>query len=141
MYSRHRITPAYETEGSSRSISRVLSEGLPFILRQRHHYLPATYPGAARTTPSLPYSVLLRVGFTMPSRVTTDAVRSYRTLSPLPATVALAYRRLLRRSTLCCTFRRLAPPRNYLAPCPVEPGLSSPQQMYSEELTHYVAVT
>ena len=31
-----------------------------------------------------------------------------------------------RRSALCCTFRRLAPPRRYLAPCPVEPGLSSP---------------
>ena len=30
-----------------------------------------------------------------------------------------------RRFTLCCTFRRLAPPRRYLAPCPVEPGLSS----------------
>jgi len=27
---------------------------------------------------------------------------------------------------LCCTFRRLAPPRRYLAPCPLEPGLSSP---------------
>ena len=32
----------------------------------------------------------------------------------------------LRRSAFCCTFRRLAPPRRYLAPCPVEPGLSSP---------------
>ncbi len=30
-----------------------------------------------------------------------------------------------RRSALCCTFRRLAPPRRYLASCPVEPGLSS----------------
>ena len=27
--------------------------------------------------------------------------------------------------SFCCTFRRLAPPRRYLAPCPVEPGLSS----------------
>ena len=33
---------------------------------------------------------------------------------------------LTRRSALCCTFRRLSPPRGYLAPCPVEPGLSSP---------------
>src|SRR5690606_39210296 len=33
--------------------------------------------------------------------------------------------RAVRRSALCCTFRRLAPPRRYLAPCPVEPGLSS----------------
>ena len=31
-----------------------------------------------------------------------------------------------RRFAFCCTFRRLAPPRRYLAPCPAEPGLSSP---------------
>ncbi|GMR15674.1 MAG: hypothetical protein BMS9Abin30_1313 [Gammaproteobacteria bacterium] len=30
-----------------------------------------------------------------------------------------------RRYIFCCTFRRLTPPRCYLAPCPVEPGLSS----------------
>ena len=30
-----------------------------------------------------------------------------------------------RRYIFCCTFRRLTPPRNYLAPCPLEPGLSS----------------
>jgi hypothetical protein len=29
------------------------------------------------------------------------------------------------RYIFCGTFRRLAPPRNYLAPCPPEPGLSS----------------
>ncbi len=32
----------------------------------------------------------------------------------------------LRRFAFCCTFRRFAPPRRYLALCPVEPGLSSP---------------
>jgi len=31
----------------------------------------------------------------------------------------------IRRYPFCCTFRRLAPPRRYLAPCPAEPGLSS----------------
>ena len=31
------------------------------------------------------YLVLLQTGFTMPSNVATDAVRSYRTLSPLPS--------------------------------------------------------
>ena len=38
------------------------------------------------------------------------------------------YRRpkTLRRYTFCCTFHRLTPPRRYLAPCPAEPGLSSP---------------
>ena len=49
------------------------------------------------------------------------AVRSYRTVSPLPRIPEGT----VRRSALCCTFRRLAPPRRYLAPCPVEPGLSS----------------
>ena len=52
------------------------------------------------------------------------AVRSYRTISPLPSC-----RSSLGRFAFCCTFRRLAPPRRYLAPCPVEPGLSSaPEQ-------------
>ncbi|SRR5579883_3582023 len=32
----------------------------------------------------LPYLALLQVGFAVPSRVATDAVRSYRTVSPLP---------------------------------------------------------
>jgi hypothetical protein len=32
----------------------------------------------------LPYLVLLRMGFTVPRHVTTRAVRSYRTFSPLP---------------------------------------------------------
>jgi hypothetical protein len=31
------------------------------------------------------------------------------------------------RCLFCGTFRGLAPPRRYLAPCPVEPGLSSPE--------------
>jgi hypothetical protein len=80
---------------------------------------------------ALPYLVLLQVGFTLPSRVTTDAVRSYRTLSPLPAGCSRMHgirtcgSNRHRRSALCCTFRRLTPPRCYLAPCPVEPGLSS----------------
>ena len=72
------------------------------------------------------YLVLLPVGFTMPWTVTSHAVRSYRTLSPLPLS-RLTRRSVAKwRSTLCCTFRRLSPPRRYLAPCPMKPGLSSP---------------
>ena len=62
------------------------------------------------------------------------AVRSYRTVSPLPRTSCDA----VRRSALCCTFRRLAPPRRYLAPCPVEPGLSSapvPTEVVADDAT------
>jgi hypothetical protein len=42
------------------------------------------------------------------------------TLTPGPACAVAG------RFIFCCTFRRLAPPRSYLAPCPMEPGLSSP---------------
>ena len=48
------------------------------------------------------------------------AVRSYRTFSPLPPRASGGW-----RFVFCGTFRGLAPPRRYLAPCPVEPGLSS----------------
>ena len=82
---------------------------------------------AAGTDPkarALPYLVLLQVGFAVPPNVATGAVRSYRTLSPLPATARLHVPRH-RRFAFCCTVRGLAPPRHYLAPCPMEPGLSS----------------
>src|SRR5215510_5089094 len=68
----------------------------------------------------LPYLALLQVGFAVPPCVATGAVRSYRTVSPLPVPLLK-----LRRFAFCCTFRRLAPPRRYLAPRPQEPGLSS----------------
>ena len=82
---------------------------------------------AAGTSPkarALPYLVLLQVGFAVPPNVATGAVRSYRTLSPLPADHPVKSSRH-RRFAFCCTVRGLAPPRHYLAPCPVEPGLSS----------------
>ena len=69
------------------------------------------------------YLVLLRVGFTIATVVTNRAVRSYRTFSPL-----LINRETDQRYPFCCTFRGLTPPRRYLAPCPMEPGLSSPAQ-------------
>jgi hypothetical protein len=50
-----------------------------------HHMPQATYPDPVRAAPSDPYLVLLRVGFAVPFSVATDAVRSYRTVSPLPA--------------------------------------------------------
>ena len=60
-------------------------------------------------------------GLPCPAALAPQAVRSYRTLSPSPRASCDA----VRLSALCCTFRRLAPPRRYLAPCSVEPGLSS----------------
>ena len=115
-------------EVGSRPISRVLSRTvIPLWTTSPQPF--SSLPGSTRdprcrqacACPLLPYLALLQVGFAVPSSVATDAVRSYRTLSPLPASL-----RTLRRFALCCTFRRLAPPRRYLAPCPLEPGLSSP---------------
>ncbi len=76
-------------------------------------------------------------------RVTTNAVRSYRTISPLLNPGLKATRSQLSGQALplswsfavikkgiavsfCCTGRRLTPPRRYLALCSSEPGLSSP---------------
>lgn len=53
-----------------------------------------------------PYLALLRVEFTVPRTVTRRAVRSYRTLSPLPDPTCVGHRRF----ALCCTGRGLAPP-------------------------------
>lgn len=70
-----------------------------------------------------PYLVLLRAGFAVPPSVATGAVRSYRTISPLPAR---GRSHALRRFAFCCTFRGLAPPRRYLAPCPGSPDFPPP---------------
>ena len=57
------------------------------------------------------YLVLLRVEFTMPWDVAIHAVRSYRTLSPLPMTWKSCDSHLCqRRSTLCCTGRQVTLP-------------------------------
>ena len=66
------------------------------------------------------YLVLLRVGFTLPLLLPTA-----RCALTAPFHPYLCSRANHRRSTLCCTGRRLSPPRRYLALYPVEPGLSS----------------
>ena len=96
----------------SRPVSRVLSSvtiHLGYASPHTSSGLPGSSCGHTRT---LPYSALLLAGFAVPQRVTTCAVRSYRTFSPLP---------LKRRYVFCGTFRRLAPPRCYLVPCPGSP--------------------
>ncbi len=112
----------------SRPVSRVLSWTV-IHLGQPSPVCSSSLPGnladhTLRTCRMLPYLALLRVGFSVPRPVTSRAVRSYRTFSPLPA-------RTLRRFVFCGTFHGLAPSRRYLAPCPMEPGLSSvlPQRL------------
>lgn len=52
-----------------------------------------------------PYLALLRVEFTVPRTVASRAVRSYRTLSPLPDPACAGHRRF----ALCCTGRGFPP--------------------------------
>ena len=81
----------------------------------------AAYPELDRGGPPLaPYLALLPVGFVVPSL--SPAARW--ALTP-PFHPCLCGRSRHRRSVLCDTFRRLAAPGRYPAPCPVEPGLSS----------------
>ena len=94
--------------------------GQSFIWASRHRLARATYPNTVRAAPSCSYLVLLQAGFTMPLLL--PATRCALTAPFHP------YRPAGRRYLFCCTFRRLTPPRCYLAPCPVEPGLSSPSR-------------
>jgi hypothetical protein len=80
---------------------------------------PTRDPTAGNRRPCL---ALLRVGFAEPSSSPMTLVVSYTTVSPLPVA---GFHPRLRRSALCCTFRRVTPPGSYPAPCPVESGLSS----------------
>src|SRR6185437_10567544 len=75
-------------------------------------------------SPLLPYLALLQVGFAMPALL--PRPRCALTAPFHPCRLPRREPRELGRSALCCTFRRLAPPRRYLAPDPPEPGLSSP---------------
>jgi hypothetical protein len=90
---------------------------------------------------TLPYLVLLLVGFTWHPTSPPNPVSSYLTLSPLPAfsafaeatadsaaTPKLRRQSFGRRSSLCGTFPGVTPAGRYPAPYPVEPGLSSPRK-------------
>ena len=84
----HRSHQSYEKAWSG-PVSRIL-----FPLRGENHSSAARITAAVeqptrtlertRASPLRPYLVLLRRGFAMPSTLTCDAVRSYRTVSPLP---------------------------------------------------------
>ncbi len=65
---------------------------------------------------TFPYLVLLRVGFTMPLLLPATRCALTAPFHPYLPRQAVSF---------CCTGRRFSPPRCYLAPCPVEPGLSS----------------
>jgi len=124
----------------SRPVSRVLSRGKP---RGGEHSsrtrvaarLQRAVPGGADRASLSPHPLaragaplreaslfaLAPGGVCRAAPVAGGAVRSYRTVSPLPR----APRGAVRRSALCCTFLRVTPTGRWPAPCPVVPGLSS----------------
>jgi len=108
------LVPGWESW--SRPVSRVLSRtiiplGSPSPATSSG--LPGSTRGHALPLRATSLFGLAPGGVCRAVRVTTSAVRSYRTVSPLPVPLLE-----LRRFAFCCTFRRLTPPRRYLAPCP-----------------------
>ena len=105
--------------------------------RERAARLPTVLAEA-----TLPYLVLLRVGFTLPSRLPgmrcalTLSSFTNRTISPLPQPPSEGRRR---RYYFCGTFRTLADPSRYEAHYPAEFGLSSPYQHLQQ--VRYAAIT
>src|SRR5213593_1448122 len=99
------------TRDAEPPISRILSDCSVVIIclgRSLPKRLDATDPGVMTERDTLLplYAVLLQVGFTEPAPSPGPLVRSYRTVSPLPATRPLALssgRRVRWRSALCCT--------------------------------------
>ena len=86
--------------------------------------LPGRRAGRASSVAThLPYLAVLRAGFTVPLLLPATRCALTAPFHPCQS------REELRRFAFCCTFRRLAPPRRYLALCPVEPGLSSPMHL------------
>ena len=108
---------AAEKDGS-RPVSRVLSKATIHLERaspRDSSNLPESSAGH-----TIGFLFGLAPGGVYPAvRVTTNAVRSYRTFSPLPTGGPVG------RYVFCGTFHRFTPSRRYLAPCPMEPGLSS----------------
>ena len=114
--------------GSEKRRSRPVSRVLYALRRDSHSSRPGVtarlqQPTREQRGPRYrsPMRSCSRWGLPCHAALAPHAVRSYRTLSPLPRTSEDA----VRRSALCCTGRQLALPRRYLAPCPMEPGLSS----------------
>jgi len=86
----------------------------------------ATYPGTVRATLNVPLFGLA------PGGVYHAVACYHRRGALLPHHFTLTSRSW--RYIFCCTCRRLAPPRRYLAPCPAEPGLSS-RKIISQRLS------
>ncbi len=108
--------------GLSWPISRVLSRVI-IHLRNRSPCTSSDLPEPSYGPQHLSsYLVLLQVGFTLPFVLPPTRCALTAPFHPYRSTgIHLPSRRYI----FCGTVHRLAPSRRYLAPCPVEPGLSS----------------
>ena len=107
----------------SRPISRVLSRAIIHLgsaSPRTSSSLPGNSAGHAYGSPIWPCS-----GWGLPCRF-----RCRLRGALLPHLFTLTRR--TGRFVFCCTGRRLTPPRRYLAPCPMEPGLSSTRETCSD---------
>jgi len=120
---------ATATKKGSRPISRVLSRTTIHLGRESPR-VSSDLPGSPRE-PRVPalrparFPIWSCSRWGLPCRRVLPPARCALTapFHPYRRRIAAA----LGRSALCCTFRGLAPPRRYLAPCSAEPGLSSAQ--------------
>ena len=127
----HSLFP--EEKLRSGPVSRVLSRVIISLGRGLLRRLDATDPAVGRSGPprSPERSCLLGLapgGVYPAGTVTSSAVRSYRTFSPLPVFDTRTPKNSAanhRRSVFCGTFPVLTDGGRYPPPCPVEPGLSS----------------
>ena len=113
----------------SQPVSRVLSWTIIHLGYASPHTscnLPENTCGQQAAQRRVPLFGLAPNGVYLAITVTSNAVRSYRHHFTLTGSEEL------RRYTFCGTFRRLSPPRRYLAFCPLEPGLSSIESINSD---------
>ena len=119
--------PTWRQRGGSRPISRVLSR-TTIHLGRTSPCASSDLPGSPcgqqeRTRRPARFPIWSCSRWGLPCRRMLPPARCALTapFHPCRRRIAAA----LGRFAFCCTFRGLAPPRRYLAPCPVEPGLSS----------------
>ena len=129
MVSKQGKTQNKRKEKASWSISRVLSWTVIHLIRTSLHVfsnLPELSAGHAK-----------EFLFGLASSGVYHATNCYQSRGALlPHHFNLTGSKLLRRCIFCCTFRRLTPPRRYLALYPAKPGLSSPHKMSGDCLTN-----
>ena len=101
--------------------------GQLFILDGRHRPPLATYPGthAGHMCRLIKKQRVPLFGLAPDGVYPATGVDRRGALLPHLFTLTTPTGAEVRRYVFCGTFRELTPPRRYLAPCPMEPGLSS----------------